>query len=103
MLETANHLPPLPPPPNSTLVPQGMEVLLASLQAMLGPAIKMAMAPYAAKLDTLKRAAAPITATRTAHYPAPGGAQPAAHVTDSLPTTHGRKGPQPQPNPTPVT
>ena len=79
-----------------------MEALLASLQAMLGPAIKTAMAPYAAKLDALEKAATPTMASHTAPRPAPGGARPAAQVTAPLPTTHNRKAPQPQPTPSPT-
>ena len=53
-LRTAN-----PPPPSAAPPLAGMDAVMASLQAILGPAIKAAMAPYAAKLDALEKAAMP--------------------------------------------
>jgi hypothetical protein len=48
-----------PPPPRVAPPASGMDAVMASLQAILGPAIKAAMAPYAAKLDALEKAAIP--------------------------------------------
>ena len=48
-----------PPPPRVAPPASGMDTVMASLQAILGPAIKAAMAPYAAKLDALEKAAMP--------------------------------------------
>ena len=45
----------------------GMDAVMASLQAILGPAIKAAMAPYAAKLDALEKAAMPPPVARPPH------------------------------------
>jgi hypothetical protein len=76
---------------------------MASLQAILGPAIKSAMEPYAAKIDTLEKASkAPTTVCPNPHQP-PSRAQPAAAAPAFTPVTHSRKAPPHQTTPAPAT
>ena len=89
---------------------------MASLQIMLGTAIKTAMAPYAAKLDALEKATAPpatarlappATARPTQPNPAqtrqvPGGTWTAPDTTNFTPVTRGKKTPPAWTKPAPA-
>ena len=72
-LEPANA-PPLLALPSG---PPGLDVLMASLHAALGPAIKAAMEPYVTKLDALEKASMPPPVARPGPRQTPVGARTA--------------------------